>query len=108
MKDLIFSVPLKRLAGAIFFTLLSISCLIAQQRVSGTVTDSNGSPLIGVNILELGTSNGTITDLDGKYDLEVSPEASLVFSYTVLSGTNRKGSRPRHTECDAQRGRLAR
>ena len=52
-------------------------------KVSGTVTDKNGEPLIGATIMEKGTSNGAFTDLDGKYALEVADgNAVLVFSYT--------------------------
>jgi len=49
--------------------------------VSGTVTDENGEPLIGVNIVVEGTTTGAITDVDGKYKLEVGPDARLIFSY---------------------------
>ena len=56
---------------------------IAQQnrKVSGTVTDAKGETLLGVNVVEQGTTNGTITDLDGNYTLEVSPSSTLDFSY---------------------------
>ncbi|MEZ4992272.1 MAG: TonB-dependent receptor [Saprospiraceae bacterium] len=51
--------------------------------IRGTVKDDEGLPLIGVNILEKGTSNGTVTDFDGNYSLSVaSGEAILQFSYT--------------------------
>ena len=73
---------MKRSFWGIFLFLLGTSTLQAQHRVSGTVTATDGAPLIGVNILEVGTSNGTITDFDGKYELTVSPDASLTFSYT--------------------------
>lgn len=50
--------------------------------VSGKVRDENGNPLIGVNIIEKGTMNGTVTDVNGIYSLDVSgPEATLVFSF---------------------------
>lgn len=49
--------------------------------VSGTVKGSDGEPLMGVNVVEKGTTNGTITDLDGKYTLTVSSNAVLQFSY---------------------------
>ena len=55
---------------------------MAQRTISGTVVDEAGSPLIGVNVLEAGTSNGTVTDFDGKYAIEVAENAQLVFSYT--------------------------
>jgi TonB-linked SusC/RagA family outer membrane protein len=48
--------------------------------VTGTVTDQMGA-VIGANILESGTSNGTITDVDGKYTLSVAPNATLKVSY---------------------------
>ena len=49
--------------------------------VTGTVTSStdNGS-LPGVNVVEKGTTNGTITDIDGRYSLTIPPEGILVFS----------------------------
>ncbi|WP_165154087.1 TonB-dependent receptor [Parabacteroides sp. ZJ-118] len=56
---------------------------ITQQakKVTGTVTDAKGEPLLGVNVVVKGTTNGTITDLDGKYSLEVEPNSILVVSY---------------------------
>lgn len=50
--------------------------------VSGKVTDANGQPLMGANILEKGTSNGTQSDFDGNFSLTVkNPNAVLVISY---------------------------
>lgn len=49
--------------------------------VTGIVKDFEGEPLPGVNVIEKGTTNGTITDLDGKYSIAVSADATLVFSY---------------------------
>ena len=54
--------------------------LFAQNRVSGTVTDDTGNGVVGVSVMEKGTRNGAITDLDGKYTLSVRPGATLVFS----------------------------
>lgn len=54
----------------------------AQQTVSGTVLDENSQPLPGVTIIVKGTTNGTTTDIDGKYSLSVSgAEAVLQFRY---------------------------
>lgn len=50
-------------------------------KVSGTVKDNTGQPIIGVNIMEKGTTNGTISDTEGNFSLDVSPNATLVFSY---------------------------
>ena len=56
---------------------------ISQQSkvVSGTIKDQKGEALIGVNIVEKGTSNGTITDLDGRFSISVSPGATLIVTY---------------------------
>ena len=53
------------------------------QTITGTVTDAKSEqPLPGVNIVEKGTSNGTISDINGKYSINViNPEASLEFSF---------------------------
>lgn len=60
-------------------SLLASSALFAQNKVSGTVTDNIG-PVIGASVVEKGTNNGAITDLDGKYTISVRPGATLVFS----------------------------
>ncbi len=57
---------------------------IAQQnskRVTGTVADERGEPVIGANVVEKGTTNGVITDLDGKFSLSVQENATLEVSY---------------------------
>ncbi|MDR2919549.1 MAG: TonB-dependent receptor [Tannerella sp.] len=57
---------------------------VSQQskRITGVVTDANGEPIIGANVMEKGTaSNGTITNIDGDYSLDVREGAVLVFSY---------------------------
>ena len=64
------------------FFIFSFGCLFAQQAsVKGVVSDSNGDLMIGVNVLEKGTSNGTVTDFDGNYSISVSNGATIVFSY---------------------------
>lgn len=51
-------------------------------KVTGIVKDQSGEPLIGVNVMERGTTNGSITDVDGKYSVSVKGNKSvLVFSY---------------------------
>ncbi len=50
-------------------------------RVTGRVTDANGEAVIGVSIVEKGTTNGTITDIDGNFSLNVKQGATLVISY---------------------------
>lgn len=63
---------------------------ITQQtsKVTGVVVDASGAPLIGVNVLQKGNSaNGTITDFDGKFTLQVPANATLVFSYIGYKST---------------------
>lgn len=55
---------------------------LAQKTVSGTVLDSDGKGMPGVNVIVKGTSAGTTSDADGKYNLSVAPDATtLVFSF---------------------------
>ena len=54
--------------------------LIQAQEVTGTVSDANG-PLPGASVVEKGTTNGTQTDFDGNYTIEVGSDATLVVSY---------------------------
>ena len=49
--------------------------------VTGQIVDSKGETIIGANIMEKGTTNGTITDFDGKFSLTTAPNATLVISY---------------------------
>ena len=49
--------------------------------ISGVVVDASGIPVIGANVLEKGTTNGVITDLDGNFTLNVNPGATLVISF---------------------------
>jgi len=67
---------------ACVFVMLTSMQVVAQTTVTGVVTDTDGEALIGANILEAGTSNGTITDIDGTFSLSVSNGATLIFSYT--------------------------
>ncbi|MFH4967696.1 TonB-dependent receptor [Gaetbulibacter sp. M240] len=55
--------------------------VLAQNVIKGTITDSNGVPLAGVNIIEKGTSNGVVSNFDGFYNIEVADQATLVFSF---------------------------
>ena len=66
---------------AVFLTAFLISLEVSAQnvRVSGVVTDALG-PIPGANIMEEGTTNGTVTDVNGKYSISVSAKSTLVFS----------------------------
>ena len=65
-----------------FLLMLGSVAAFAQMTVNGTVVDAaNGEPVIGASILEMGTTNGTITDWDGNFSLTVQPGATLQISY---------------------------
>ena len=54
---------------------------VIQNSISGKVTDDSGMPLAGVNIIEKGTTNGTTSDFDGNYSINITDDTKLVFSY---------------------------
>lgn len=66
----------------LIISLLSVAGLYAQsvRGISGTVT-SEGEPLIGASVVEKGTTNGTLTDVDGKFTLSVKENATIEVSY---------------------------
>lgn len=72
----------------IYTTLTLLACVlltasaVAQKRVTGMVTSSGGEALIGATVVEVGTSNGTSTDINGKYQITVADGASLRIAYT--------------------------
>ena len=52
-----------------------------KKRITGTIVDVNGEPVIGANIIETGTTNGTVTDIDGRFSLSVEENATLKITY---------------------------
>ena len=82
--------PMKRAFGLRYLflmacLLLTVTSAFSQTKtVTGKVTDTTAEPLIGASVLQEGTSNGVITDIDGKYSIQVPPEATLIFSYVGM------------------------
>ena len=68
MKNLTYKISLL-IAG-----LFAAVCTVDAQQIKGTVTDTGGEPLIGVSVFVDGTTSGTVTDVDGKYEISV-PDA---------------------------------
>lgn len=58
-----------------------VEAVLQHEVISGKVVDSKGEAIIGANIMEKGTTNGTITDFDGKFSLKASPKSIIVVSY---------------------------
>ena len=73
----------RRLTKALLSAALLACCTVAlaQNVVTGVITDDKGEPLIGVTVREAGTQNGAVTDIDGRYRLNVKPGAKLEVSY---------------------------
>ncbi|MEL7002853.1 MAG: SusC/RagA family TonB-linked outer membrane protein, partial [Bacteroidota bacterium] len=76
---------MKRILQLMCSILIILTCSFAsygQRTISGQVLDENNSPLPGANVLVKGTSNGTVTDIEGNYTLQVPNDANtLVFSF---------------------------
>lgn len=68
----------RRLSSALLLTFISTSINAQDINVKGRVIDENGEPIIGANILIKGTTNGTITDYDGNFTLEVSDKNAII------------------------------
>ena len=72
---------LKRAMSVVLGLVLGASALLAQNiTVTGTVTDVQNEPLVGASVLQSGTTNGTMTDVDGNFTLSVPKGAELEFS----------------------------
>ncbi len=70
---------------ALMFFMLSTSMVFAQKTITGTVTGSDNNPLPGVSIVVKGTTVGTITGIDGKFSLSVTPDSkTLVFTFVGM------------------------
>ena len=73
----------KKLLLSVLFLLFCGPLLLAQNlvKITGKVVDNLNEPMIGVSILEKGSTNGAITDLDGNYLISVKEGATIIFSY---------------------------
>ena len=70
----------RRLLLSLLF-LVASTIAFAQTEATGTIVDKTGEPIIGATVMEKGTSNGTITDIDGNFRLTTASGATLVVSY---------------------------
>ena len=73
----------KRILLTAFLSLAAFMFGYAQRTITGIVNDQTGQPMVGASVVVKGTSKGVVTDLDGKYSLEVPANATtLVYSFT--------------------------
>lgn len=76
---------MKKIVLSVFaILLLSVSLSAQNQRISGTVTSDDGSPIVGVTVILKGTSNGTITNAEGKYSITAPKDGILLFSFVGM------------------------
>ena len=68
----------QRLFFVALFSVLAIGAFAQSKTVSGTVLDNTGESVIGASVLVKGTTNGTITDIDGKYILQNVPANGII------------------------------
>lgn len=68
----------RKLFYVMLVLLFSSAFAYAQRTVTGTITDNNGVPLIGATIIVKGTSNGTSTDFDGKFSIEITSNSDVL------------------------------
>lgn len=76
---------LKRLVAILLLVGSGFISVFAQQKISGVVSDDKGAPLAGVTVMVKGTTNGTVTDVDGAYSLSVNSGQDLEFSMVGMN-----------------------
>lgn len=81
MKRTLNCLSKKLLMTIVAFLALGVSVFAQSVSISGTVVDSDGLPLPGVNVVEKGTTNGTITQISGEYLITVPADGTIVFSF---------------------------
>ena len=69
-----------RLLCLLFFSLFSFGAFSQTISVSGVITDATGEKLVGVSVVQSGTTNGTLTDINGNFSLKALANSSLKFS----------------------------
>lgn len=67
------------------FLLCSIVVVAQKKSITGIITDTAGEAVIGASIVEVGTTNGTVSDVDGNFTLSVSDNASIQVSFIGFS-----------------------
>lgn len=71
---------MRQIVLTVLACLVAICSMMAQKKLTGVVTDANNKPIPGVLVLIKGTEKGTVTDMEGKYEIEVTKGETLSFS----------------------------
>ncbi|MGD2035551.1 MAG: SusC/RagA family TonB-linked outer membrane protein, partial [Bacteroidales bacterium] len=77
-----------KIAALLLFCFIQLAVFAQEREITGAVTDADGEPLPGVNIVIKGTTRGAITDFDGNYTLMATDEDVLVFSFIGYASQN--------------------
>ena len=72
---------MKKTIFLILCILCSLGAMAQKKSITGVVTDASGESVIGASVVEVGTTNGTITDIDGKFVLNMNPDGKIRVSY---------------------------
>ena len=75
---------MKKTLFMLFCLLCSIGAMAQKKTITGVVTDATGEAVIGASIVETGTTNGTVTDLDGNFTLSVAMMAVSEYHLSVI------------------------
>jgi TonB-dependent SusC/RagA subfamily outer membrane receptor len=86
----------KRYIILLLTLLVSITTFAQKSTYNGVVVDYHGDPIIGASVVQKGTSTGTVTDLEGKFTLSVTPGSTLVISYIGYVSQNLKAAHNMH------------
>ena len=82
-----------RYVWVLFALVFSVNVAAQKTVVKGNILDKDNLPIIGANVLEKGTSNGTISDVDGNFTLSVtSPDAVLLITYIGYKNVEKPAS----------------
>lgn len=83
---------MRKFAFTLWCLLMTMGTIIAQEmKITGTVLQAeDGEPVIGASVVEKGTTNGTITDFNGQFELTVKKGADLIFSYVGMKSMEAK------------------
>ena len=74
---------MKHFRSILLFMALLVSTMVLAQNItySGTVVDAQGEPIMGASVIQEGTSQGSVTDVDGRFTVSVAPGSTLIISY---------------------------
>ncbi len=81
---------MKRVLHILLIAIFALQAQAQERKVKGTITDNSGLPLPGVNVIVKNTSNGTQSDFDGNYELQVNVGQTLVYTYVGFVAIEKK------------------